>query len=56
LSIDVKAIKKNCQCTAGLVGGAFVISVLSGVVHIQAIPSNLWKKFMNNISPRSKMK
>lgn len=56
LSIDVKAIKKNCQCTVGLVGVAFVISVLFGVVHIQDIPSNLWKKFMNSISARSKMK
>jgi hypothetical protein len=52
----VKAIKKNCLSTAGLVDGAYVISVLSGVVHIQGIPSNLWKKFMNNILLRSKMK
>jgi len=37
----VKAIKKSCLFIAGLVGGASVISVLSGVVHIQGIPSNL---------------
>jgi hypothetical protein len=56
IEIDAKAIKKNCQCTAGLVGGASVISVLSGVEHTQGIPSSLWKKFMNSMSHRLKMK
>lgn len=50
--IDAHCIRKNYLCIAGLAANVSVTSVPCGVVLIQDILLNLWKKFMSSMLHR----